>query len=81
MLGQGDDVREAHGAPADALRVGNADLKRADGRSYELAIYLDHREPGIGSVVDVACEPPTSGALPRLLQRSAALVKQKRPEP
>jgi hypothetical protein len=80
MLGQGDDVREAHGAPPDALRAWNADLQGADGRSYELAIYLDHGEPGIPSVVDIPREPLTGVALPRLLGCRAALVKQKSPK-
>ena len=79
MLWQGDDVREAHSAPPDALRVGNADLQGADGRSYELAIYLDRREPGM-SVVDIPREPLTCVALPRLLVRRAALVKQQSPK-
>jgi pimeloyl-ACP methyl ester carboxylesterase len=47
MLGQRDDVPEAHRAPPDALRVGHADLQSADGRGHQLAIHLDHREPGI----------------------------------
>ena len=80
MLGQGDDVGEAHCAPPDALRVGNADLQGADGRSYELSIYLDRREPGIVRVVDTPCEPLSRVALPRLLGRRAVLVKQKTPK-
>jgi hypothetical protein len=80
MFGHGDDIREAHSAPPDALRVGNADLQGADGRSYELAIYLDRREPGIASVIDIAREPLTCAALPRLLGRRAAIVEQKCPK-
>ena len=80
MLGQGYDVREAHSAPPGALRAGHADLQGADGRSYELAIYLDRREPGIVSVVDIPCEPLTCVALPWLLGRRAAFVKQKGPK-
>jgi hypothetical protein len=80
MPGRGDDVREAHSAPPDALRAGNADLQGADGRSYKLAIYLDRREPGVASVVGLPREPLTRVALPRLLWHRAALVKQKGPK-
>ena len=80
MLGQSDDVREAHSAPPDTLRVGNAELQGADGRSHELAVYLDHREPGMARVLDMAREPLTRVARPGLLGRRATIVKQKSPK-
>ena len=57
MLRHGDDVGEPHGAAARAVRVGYAELERADRRRDDDAVHLDHREASDRTVIDDAYEP------------------------
>src|SRR5690348_2429922 len=42
VLRHGDDVREPRRSSSPTLRVGDAELQRADRRGHDVAIDLDH---------------------------------------
>jgi hypothetical protein len=80
VLGHCDEVGKPHCSSLTAVRVGNAEFQRADGRRHDLAIDLDHGDSHQSWVPDGPGEPLVCGLSPGGHLGSDVLVEEQCPQ-